>query len=90
MTSSLMICHSYRLIFLAIVLPIINFSPIVRGLMFFHQCWNLKRVDGMSGLNDDLTGRERTEWAVMPLLLNAAIPVRVRYIIGFGLLVADS
>ena len=43
----------------------------------------------MSGLNDDLTGRERTEWAVMPLLLNAAIPVRVRYITGFGLLVAD-
>ena len=43
----------------------------------------------MSGLIDDLTGREMTEWAVMLLMLNAAIPVRVRYITGFGSLVAD-
>ena len=84
-----MICHSCESIFLAIVLPIIDFSPIVRSLMFFHWCWNLERVDGMSGLNDDLTGREMTEWAVMLLMLDAAIPVRVRYITGFGSLVAD-
>ena len=43
----------------------------------------------MSGFNNDLIGRERTEWAVMPLMLNAVIPVGVRYITGFGLLLAD-
>ena len=41
----------------------------------------------MSGLNDDLTERERerAEWAVMPLMPNAAIPVGARHITGFGL-----
>ena len=39
----------------------------------------------MSELNDDLAGRERAKWTVMPLMPNAAIPVGAKYITGFGL-----
>ena len=39
----------------------------------------------MSELNDDLAGRERTKWTVMPLMPNVAIPAGAKYITGFGL-----
>ena len=39
----------------------------------------------MSGLNDDLTGRERAKWAVMPLMPNTAIPIEARHVTEFSL-----